>query len=662
MPSKLTAAQRATLAAVCETFLPELVRDDDTAALFATGAVRTGAAQRVEHLINLLGDPRDGARLRTLLTVLGSRLANLALNGRMVSFATLEPREREEVLRRWAISPIALRRAGFQALKRLTHVAHFCWPLDDGMHPAWRAVGYPGPLDPPLDGAKPLPVFPLPGDKTLDCDVVVVGSGAGGGVVAGVLTAAGRDVIVLEKGPNPGASDMTQIEGDMLSALYLDHGLLMTQSGSMPILAGSCVGGGTTINWTTSFALPRSVRAEWDALSGLTLFASPRFGESLERVGRRVNVGTEWNTPGMRDAILERGCRALGWHVDQQPRNVSDCRQGIECGYCGYGCRHGAKNSTAVTYLRDATDGGARLIPRCDVRRILVRAGEATGVEATVERADGTMCSLTVRARAVVVACGAIYTPALLKRSGVANRNIGRGLRLHPASAVVGVFPERVEPWSGALQTRYSDQFANLRHGYGVRFETGPVHFALPASGFGWESAVAFREDVARLAHTSLVGVLLRDRDAGRLAVSREGRPRVSYEPSDHDIEHLRQGLRGAGEILAAAGATDVMSLHTPPVRARPGAAGWLDTLVEGMDARGYRHCRMSFISFHQMGSAAMGREPGRSVVGETGNVHGVRGLYVADASTFPTSSGVNPMITIMAIADHVARAIDEGW
>jgi long-chain-alcohol oxidase len=648
------------LAAVCETLLPEIRRDDDPSGLFATGAATARTADRVAGLIGSLPDPLDRTRLKVLLAGLGSPAANLVLTGRFKSLQAMDGAAREATLRDYATSSIPLRRAGFQALKRLAHVAFYCWPLEGGGHPAWRAAGYPGPLPQPTNAVPPLRTIAVDRDTVLDCDVVVLGSGAGGGVAAGLLAEAGRSVVVLEKGPNPGSADLTQIEGDMLGALYLDGGLIMTQSGSMPILAGSCLGGGTVINYTTSFPLPPATREEWARLSGLPLFAGARFEESLAQVTRRLDVNTRWSTPGPRDAILERGCHALGWHVDVIPRNVTDCKEGIECGFCTYGCRHGAKNSTARTYLADAAAAGARLVVHCDVERILIERGRAAGAVATVRAPGRPARTLTVRAPIVVAACGAIYTPALLVRSGVRNRNIGHGLRLHPATAVAGIFPERVEPWTGGLQTRYSDQFADLRDGYGVKLETAPVHFALPASGFGWESAAQFKHDVSRLGNLSIAGVLLRDRDPGRVETSREGRPRVHYEVSGFDLEHVRRGLTAAAQLLAAAGATELFSLHTPPARIRPGESGWLERFGAAMDGRGYRYCRMSYITFHQMASCAMGADPARSVVGETGESHDVRGLYVADASAFPTSCGVNPMITIMAIADHVARAIIE--
>jgi choline dehydrogenase-like flavoprotein len=644
--------QRAALTAVCRTILlDESIPGQESLAT---------AASRAEQLIESLSDPADFARLGQLLTALGSPVVNLLSSGHWGSFATMDTAERQAVLQSWANSRVPLRRAGFQALKRLTNVAYYCWPSGGGTHPSWQAAGYPGPLPQPAGGPKPLPTFEVERDTELTCDVAVVGSGAGGGVAAGVLAAQGLDVLVLERGPNPVKDQMTQVEGEMLGRLYLDGGLLMTQSGSMPVLAGSCLGGGTVINYTTSFPLPPETRKEWDTISGLSLFSSRRFTESLERVSQRLNVGTTWTTPGKRDALLERGCRKLGWHVDVIPRNVTDCPEGLECGYCGYGCRHGAKNDNTRTYLADAAAAGARLVVDCEVERITSGRARATGVVARVRRSNGQTYNVTVRANSVVVACGAVHTPALLRRSGLSNANIGRNLRLHPATALAGVFKQRVEPWAGSLQTRYSDQFADLSDGYGAKFETAPVHFALPASAFGWNGAAQSKQDFEQLAQTSIVGILLRDRDPGKVTVNRHGRPRVHYEISRSDVANVRVALRGAAQILEAAGATEIFSLHTPPVRTRLTESGWLDRFMDSTDQLGYRHCRMSYVSFHQMATASVGSSPKDSVVNEAGETHELRDLYVADASVFPTSSGVNPMITIMAIADHVARGIVE--
>jgi choline dehydrogenase-like flavoprotein len=660
--ASLSPRQRAVLAAICDTLIPPIEREDDPAGFFRAGAAEAGTIERVERLVGLIEDPGARARLKLLLDMLGHPAANLVLSGHPGAFHRMPPERRLAVLRGWAHSRLAPKRAGFQALKRLTQVAYYGWPVRNGTgHPAWSAAGYPGPLPQPVTGLEPFPTHSIAADTTLDCDAVIVGSGPGGGVAAALLAEAGRTVVVLDKGPNPGARDLTHVEGEALGSYYLDHGLMMTHSGSLPILAGSCLGGGSVINYTTSFKLPDATRTEWAERSSLTLFTSARFTEALDRVWARIGAGRTWSTPGCRDQVFERGLRALGWHVDVMDRAVRDCREGLECGYCGYGCRHDAK--TASSYLRDAAAAGARLIPDCEVSRVVIERGRATGVEGVVRAADGRRHVLRVRARAVIVACGTIYTPAVLARSGLGNPNIGRGLRLHPGTGVIGFFPERIEPWSGTIQTRYSDQFADLDgRGYGAKLETVPIHFAMPASALGWEHPRQMKEDLARLGHLGMVGILLRDRDPGRVVVGRDGRPRAHYELSAYDVRHVRRAVRGAAELLAAAGATEIVSVQTPPARARPGGAGWLERFGADADRRGYTRGRMSYITFHQMGTCAMGRYPQTSVVGETGETHDVRGLYVADSSAFVTSSGVNPMVTIMAIADHVARGILETW
>jgi long-chain-alcohol oxidase len=656
----LSERQRAVVRAVCDTLLPSIARADDPAGYYANGGIAAGTPARVEQMLDLLGNPHDKARLTLLLAVLDSAGANLVTGGGFRSFADMDPAARERVLAGLAHSSITPRRAGFQALKRLCQVAYFCFPPAGGRHPAWDAVGYPGPLPQPERAVAPLPALAIDADMNLECDVVVVGSGAGGGVAAGLLTAAGREVIVLDKGGNPSSRDLTQVEGEMFNDLFLDRGMIMTDSGSMPILAGSCLGGGTVINWTTCFALPEPIRAEWDRRSGLALFESAAFGESLARVQERLNVGTRWTTPSRRDQLFEAGVRAMGWPVEPIPRNVTECLEGLECGFCTYGCRHGAKNSTASTYLRDAAAGGARLVPHCTVERVVVAGGRAAGVRGTVRGPDGRTHALTVRARAVVVACGAIWTPVLLRLSGLSNAQIGRNLHLHPVSAMGAYFSDRVEPWGGAMQTRYCAQFADMDgEGYGARFETGPIHFALPASAFGWADPRQLREDVGRLAHMGHVGILLRDRDAGRVVPNRWGHPRVRYDVSKHDAANMRRALEASARIMAAAGAEELFTLQTPPTRCRPGGAGWLDRFMAQADATGYRRLRMSYVSFHQMGTAAMAADPARGAVDGDGRSFEVPGLYVADGSTFPAPSGVNPMITIMAVADHVARAID---
>ena len=182
--------------------------------------------------------------------------------------------------------------------------------------------------------------------------------------------------------------------------------------------------------------------------------------------------------------------------------------------------------------------------------------------------------------------------------------------------------------------------------------------FGLPATAFGWDGPREHRAFLRQLGHVGIIALLLRDRHSGRVDTGRDGRPRVHYELSKYDIGHVRTAIRGAAELLASQGAREVFTLQQPPVGTAPGTPGWLDRFMVSADARGYGNGRNAFITFHQMASCAMGRDPKTSVVGENGAVHGMKGLYVADASVFPTSSGVNPMLTVMAVADHIARGL----
>jgi choline dehydrogenase-like flavoprotein len=256
-----------------------------------------------------------------------------------------------------------------------------------------------------------------------------------------------------------------------------------------------------------------------------------------------------------------------------------------------------------------------------------------------------------VRARAEVVACGAIGTPALLKRSGLGNPNVGRHLRLHPATAAWGVVDEEVRPWEGTLQAVYSDQHRDLDSGYGLKYESAPVHPSLLIAFAPWRSASRHADMMRALAHTIPVGVLLRDRDGGEVRVGRDGHPVVRYRLSDYDARHMRTGLDGAARILEAAGARRIFSSHARWVAYEPGQSGDRERFMREADAAGYGPGRCTLFSFHIMGSARMGGSPATSACDPDGQTWDVSDLVVCDASAFPTASGVNPMVSIEAIA-----------
>jgi len=616
----------------------------------ATTLVPDGAADlgdQVAESISGLPRPRDRAELDLLLRLLDFSVVNLVLSGIPKAFTAMSGIERERCLRGWATSRLPQRRKAFQALKRLTTVRHYTTAA--GAH----SIGYPGPLGPPPSVPKPIKPLVVATDTTLSCDVVVIGSGAGGGVVAAELNAAGKDVIVLEKGGYQNEGDFTHREADALRTMYDAGGLLATSDLGLVVLQGSTLGGGTVINYTTSFATPDAVRHEWASEHDLPHFETAEYTRSIEAVARRLGVNTDQAKPSGRDQILIRGLERLGWHHGLLPRDVQGCAQDDGCGYCGMGCRRGAKQSTLITYLQDAAARGTRIVVNCDVQRVMIEAGRVTGVTARVENH-----TVSVRAKSVVVAAGSIHSPALLLRSGVHLHALGRNLALHPATAVLAHMNEDVRPWTGTVQAHYSDQFADLDRGYGFKFETAPVHPSLQALAAPWESAASHRARMTQLRRTAPVGILLRDRFGGRVTVDRHGAAVTHYRLSSYDRAHLRRAIAAAAELLEAAGARDIWLPLARAVSYEPSTTAAREGWLRRVDAAGWGSNQLLLVTFHQMASCRMGASAATSVVDAEHRVWGIRGLYVADASTFPSASGVNPMLTVMAIAHRAAGVI----
>ena len=611
---------------------------------------------RMLEILGRTASRRDRDRLLRVLAALDSRPGALALTGRPAPMSGRPAAAAEAVVRRWAEGRLPPRRRLADALTPMALLAAYAWP-----GPARDATGYPGPLGPAPDVPRRLAPLRPDGDEELACDVVVVGSGAGGGVVAAELARAGLDVVVLEKGGYAAERDFSHQEGDAYRDLYLYALTLTTDDLACRIVAGSTLGGGTVVNYSTSFATPPAVLAEWAAVSGVDAFVSGEVEASLEAVAARLGVTEDESRPGVRDQLMERGLERLGWHAAPLPRNVRGCAQDAGCGWCGFGCRLGAKQSTLVTYLEEAAGAGARLVVGADARRVLIEAagpaGRAAGRAAGVEARTGEGHRLVVRAGAVVAAAGAIETPALLLRSGLGGQ-VGRNLHLHPGTAAMGLFEAPVRWWEGTLQARWSAELRQRLGPYAPVFETVPVHPGTAAAALPWRSAADHRALMERTANLSLVGVLGRDTGAGRVRVDRDGSPRVRWRLNAADEARLAAGLAAAGEVLAAAGAGEVFSLHRRRLGFRPGAPDAHRAWAEATRRAGFAGGRVTLFSYHQMGSCRIGADPATSAVGPDHQAHEVEGLYVADASLFPTASGVNPMLSVMALAHRAAGRI----
>ena len=615
-------------------------------------------AATMEDTFARLPSPADRRQLRLIVGVLGRRTGTFLLTGRPGPFYRWPRERRVRVMAAWSTSRLTFRRQLFQMFNRLSLLAFLGDTEADGSNPVWPEIGYPGPVSAPSPIPKPIRTTTLDGDTTLTCDAVVVGSGAGGGVVAAELAAAGKDVIVLEEGGYYNEADFNQLELAMMRKLYYQGGFAATADGAIALIAGGCLGGGTVVNYTTSFRSPDWLREEWAQQHGLRAFATDEFTASLDAVYERLGVNVDHSRVSARERVLERGLQRLGWHAGSMPRNVQGCSQDERCGFCGYGCQIGAKQSTLKTYLMDAYQRRARIVVHCAVDRVIIENGRAVGVRATVRQPEMPAFTLIVRSGAVVAAAGAIATPALLLRSGVRSPAVGRWLRLHPATAVSGIFDETIRPWEGTLQAVYSDEFVDLdgKH-FGPKIESAPLHPALLALVTPWREPDHYGKLMRELPKLSLTGILLRDSGAGRVTV-REGTARVDYRLSRQDLTHMRKGIEAGARILEAAGAREIFTSQAAYVAYRPGQSGGIEAFMDEVDRHGYGPGQIGYVSFHQMGSCRMGNDSQTSVIGADHQAHAVNGLFVADGSAFPSASGVNPMITIMAMAHRASRFI----
>jgi len=645
----LNARQQRALQAICDTFAPG---GDGL-----PSASEMGVPEALMAAVAL--NPREAERKQVgqLLRLWDTALLTAVGGGGFKRFSSLSQEAREKVLLNWADSRVAQRRAAFQALRKGTLLCYYGLSGPDGGPSAvHEAIGYPGPLgkpsDPPPKTIKPLEIT---GDTTLECDVVVVGSGAGGGVAAAVLQKAGLDTIVLEAGDYHSEEDFDGDELSGFSRLYLGGGGMASDDQSVGLLAGATLGGGTTVNYTYCFRTPDDVREEWATEHGVSEFAQDTFAESLDAVWERLDVNEENSIPSARDHALRKGLDELGWDSRVMQRNARRCDPEV-CRLCHYGCQLGSKQSTMKTWLQDAHDAGARILVRTSADTVAVERGAARGVEAhTVEGHK-----VTIRSRAVVSAAGALHTPALLKRSGLSNRNIGKHLTLHPVLIAWGVFDEEVRPWEGVFAATYSDHDANLDDGYGVKYEHASIPPSILLAFSPWRGGRQHHDLMRALAHTAGLGVLLRDRDGGEVKVGKDGLPVVKYKLSDYDRAHMRTGMQNAARIQEAMGAREIYSSHSKLVSYEPGRRGSVESFMADADACGWDAGHAQMVSFHIMGSARMGGSPESSACDPRGETWEVRDLIVADGSAFPTASGVNPMITIEATAHLNARRLVE--
>ena len=660
-------AQRATLLALCDTFIPSLEPPDGDEAnrgFWRRAASHMAVPEGVE--VALLQAELADEQIAGLRHLLDS----LAGNG----MAATTPQEaREQIVNGFCeADPEAL--AGIATLRGIVGSIFYGLPdLGTGRNPNWDAIGFPGPIAPaPADRERPLRVRrPTQAEETLAADVCVVGSGAGGGVIAGELAKAGKSVVVLEAGDYNDDADFDGLELSAYQRMYLNGGPFPTAEGQVSIVAGRGVGGGTVINWTNCLRTHDHVRAEWASEHGLSDLAESEFDGHLDAVFERLNVNAgccDLNGPHLR---LKEACEELGYDFRPITRNADPATYSPQtAAYMGFGDQSGSKQSTAKTYLVDAQLHGAEILAGARALRVLIEEGRAAGVEAEWRApgsdptgsdptfaANGKPAKLTVRAPLVVVACGAIESPALLLRSGVGGPAVGEYLRLHPTVAVTAYYDEPQNWMWGPPQAALSHQFADLGEGYGFLLEAAQATTGLFGGAVPWRSGADHKRRMREWAHAAVLIALVRERGHGRVEIDAAGNAVPHYPLEDElDRANLKLGVEQLVRIHATAGAREIVGSG---MRVGDWTRGQdLEEFIATLNAQEIVPREFVTFSAHQMGTCRMGRDPATSVANPWGELHDTPGVWIGDASAFPSASGTNPMATIMALARRTALAI----
>jgi len=498
------------------------------------------------------------------------------------------------------------------------------------------------------DGSLPEPAGSLgdlePRGEGEECDVAIVGSGAGGAVAAATLAEAGLDVLVLEAGDHYNRGNYPADRLEAITELYRDAGLTIAAGKPpIPIPVAKAVGGTTVINSGTCFRAPASVLENWRDEHGVAWAGD--LDEDYAEAEEFLHVTQlDPERMGRNGQLAMEGAATLGASGAPIFRNAGSC---VQCSSCPYGCAIDAKRGMHVSYLPRAVAAGARVRAGVEAQRVLVEDGRAVGLACDTRDAGGRQSTYKVRARrAVIAAGGAFGTPELLLRSGLGGDQIGRNFHIHPACWVGARYEEEVRGWEGVMQSFYVDEWEPQ----GVLLE---ATFTPLAFGGAWLAGTGteHQRSLLEFGHVGSIGVHLHDRSHGRVGLGNDGSIRASYKLTREDADRIHFGIARAAEVHFAAGATEVY-----PNIPRFGTLKRGD--LASFEAARLKASELRLEAFHPMGTARISADPRQGVCAADGSVRGAENLYVADASLFPTSVGVNPMMTIIACAKQVSRAV----
>ena len=570
---------------------------------------------------------------RTALRALSA--AAIASTGR--PFYALDADAQEAVLDRWSKDPVL--RGPYSLVLLFFKLVHFdqatVYARLGGQLKVVADLDQPRWLQQVRRGAD------LTQEATVACDVVVVGTGAGGAVAGRELAARGYAVAFVEEGD---LHRRDSFDGSSVRAHQRFYrGAVAIGNAPMPVFMGRMVGGSTAINGGTCFRTPPWVLDRWCDTLRTDDFAPGPMARWFEQVETFLEVGpTEERYLGPLGGVFDRGCRALGWSHHRIRRNAPGCQAS---GFCDFGCRSDARRSTNVSYIPAALARSAELYTGLRAERVRVENGRATGLDAD------TAAGVRVRfqARAVILAGGALPTPALLLKQGIGNASgqVGRNLSLHPSGGMSALFDEPIRGADHVPQGFAMDHF--LRDGIlvlGAQSDRNVAPLTLPLAGRRLTDAVA------QLDHIATVGTLIADERADAVVrYERDGNVVVSKNISAHDVARVHTAMVRAGEMFLAAGARRLFPVVTSaPVLERDDFHRFTQQAPSAGD--------LPLLSYHPLGTCRMGRDPKTSVVDLDHQTHDVQRLFVVDGSTVAGPLGVNPQLTIMALATRAAERI----